>query len=99
MIGTETNDVDGGKVGDAAQFTAGLGLDMKLAENVSFDTDIRFYDELYSDVLAVKENLLLPSFHVWDAGLSYKMYLGADDEKSLNIRVNVNNVNNLTFQN
>jgi hypothetical protein len=28
---------------------------MKLAENVSFDTDIRFYDELYSDVGAVKE--------------------------------------------
>ena len=97
VIGTETNDVDGGKVGDAAQFTAGLGLDMKLAENVSFDTDIRFYDELYSDVGAVKENLLLPSFHVWDAGLSYKMYLGADDEKSLNIRINVNNVSDAVY--
>ena len=97
VIGTETNDVDGGKVGDAAQFTAGLGLDMKLSENVSFDTDIRFYDELYSDVGAVKENLLLPSFHVWDAGLSYKMYLGADDEKSLNIRINVNNVSDAVY--
>ncbi|MDG2450406.1 MAG: TonB-dependent receptor, partial [Saprospiraceae bacterium] len=97
VISTETQDVDGGKVGDAAQFTAGLGIDMKLGENVSFDTDIRFYDELYSDVGAVKENLLLPSFHVWDAGLSYKMYLGADDEKSLNIRVNVNNVSDAVY--
>jgi outer membrane receptor protein involved in Fe transport len=70
---------------------------MKLSDNVSFDTDIRFYDELYSDVGAVKENLLLPSFHVWDAGLSYKMYLGADDEKSLNIRVNVNNVSDAVY--
>ena len=51
VISTETNDVDGGKVGDAAQFTAGLGIDMKLAENLSFDTDLRFYDELYSDIL------------------------------------------------
>jgi hypothetical protein len=97
VIGTETNDVDGGKVGDAAQFTAGLGIDMKLAENVSFDTDIRFYDELYSDVGAIKENMLLPSFHLWDAGLSYKMYLGADDEKSLNIRINVNNVSDAVY--
>jgi outer membrane receptor protein involved in Fe transport len=97
VISTETQDVDGGKVGDAAQFTAGLGIDMKLAENVSFDTDVRFYDELYSDVGAVKENLLLPSFHVWDAGFSYKMYLGADDEKSLNIRVNVNNVSDAVY--
>jgi hypothetical protein len=97
IISTTTNDVDGGKVGDAAQFTAGLGLDMKLADNLSFDTDLRFYDELYSDVGAVKENLLLPSFHVWDAGLSYKMYLGTDDEKSLNIRVNVNNVSDAVY--
>jgi len=97
VISTETQDVDGGKVGDAAQFTAGLGVDMKLAENLSFDTDVRFYDELYSDVGAVKENLLLPSFHIWDAGLSYKMYLGADDEKSLNIRINVNNVSDAVY--
>ena len=92
IIGTETNDVDGGKVGDAAQFTAGLGLDVMLCEGVNFDTDIRFYDELYSNVGAVKENLMLPSFHLVDAGLSYKMYLGVDDDKSLNIRLNVNNV-------
>jgi hypothetical protein len=97
IISTEISDVDGGKVGDAAQFTAGLGLDVMLCEGVNFDTDVRFYDELYSDVGAVKENLLLPSFHLWDAGLSYKMYLGADDEKSLNIRVNVNNVSDAVY--
>ena len=37
----EIQDVDGGKVGDAAQFSAGLGLDIELAERFSFDTDVR----------------------------------------------------------
>jgi hypothetical protein len=59
IIGTETNDVDGGKVGDAAQFTAGFGLDVDLAERLSFDSDIRFYDELYANVGAQKKVFLL----------------------------------------
>jgi len=89
IISTETVDVDGGKVGDAAQFTAGLGLDVDLAERFSFDSDIRFYDELYSNVGAVKENLKLPSFHVVDMGLSYKMFV---NDATLDVRLNVNNV-------
>ena len=89
VISTETVDVDGGKVGDAAQFSAGLGLDIDLAERLSFDTDVRFYDELYANVGAVKENLELPNYHIFDMGLSYKMLL---DSGSLNVRLNVNNV-------
>jgi len=89
VISTETVDVDGGKVGDAAQFTAGLGLDVDLAERFSFDSDIRFYDELYSNVGAVKENLKLPSFHVVDMGLSYKMFV---NDGTLDVRLNINNV-------
>ncbi len=89
VISTETVDVDGGKVGDAAQFTAGLGLDIDLAERFSFDSDIRFYDDLYANVGAVKENLELPSYHVVDMGLSYKMFV---NDGTLDIRLNVNNV-------
>ena len=89
VISTETVDVDGGKVGDAAQFSAGLGLDVDLAERLSFDTDVRFYDELYANVGAVKENLELPNYHIFDMGLSYKMLL---DSGALNVRLNVNNV-------
>ena len=89
VISTETVDVDGGKVGDAAQFSAGLGLDVDLAERLSFDTDVRFYDELYANVGAVKENLELPNYHIFDMVLSYKMLL---DSGSLNVRLNVNNV-------
>ena len=89
VISTETVDVDGGKVGDAAQFSAGLGLDIDLAERFSFDSDIRFYDDLYANVGAVKENLELPSYHVVDMGLSYKMFV---NDGTLDIRLNVNNV-------
>lgn len=89
VISTETVDVDGGKVGDAAQFSAGLGLDVDLAERFSFDSDIRFYDDLYANVGAVKENLELPSYHVVDMGLSYKMFV---NDGTLDIRLNVNNV-------
>ena len=89
VLETESQDVDGGKVGDAAQFTAGLGLDVDLAERFSFDSDIRFYDELYANVGAVKENLKLPNYHVVDMGLSYKMFV---NDGTLDIRLNVNNV-------
>jgi len=89
VLETETQDVDGGKVGDAAQFTAGLGLDVDLADRLSFDSDIRFYDELYANVGAVKENLKLPNYHVVDMGLSYKMFVS---EGTLDVRLNVNNV-------
>ena len=91
VISTTEADVDGGKVGDAAQFTAGMGIDVQLAERLSMDSDIRFYDNLYADVGAVKENLKVPSYHVVDMGMSYKMYVG-EDSNSLNIRLNINNL-------
>ena len=91
VISTSSSDVDGGEVGDAAQFTAGLGIDLQLAERLSMDSDVRFYDNLYADVGAVKENLKVPSYHVVDMGMSYKMYVG-DEGNSLNVRVNINNL-------
>ena len=89
VLSTELEDVDGGKVGDAAQFSAGLGLDVDLAERLSFDTDVRFYDDLYANVGAVKENLELPSYHIFDMGLSYKMFV---NDGTLDVRLNINNV-------
>ncbi len=92
VISTEMTDFDGGKVGDAAQFTAGLGLDYDICENLSIDADWRTYDNLYADVGAVKENLKLPAYDIVDMGMSYRMRLGKDKDKTLNIRANVNNV-------
>ena len=85
------NDLDGGKVGDAAQTTWGLGVRYEFAKNVSFDMDWRNYDDLYANVVA-KENLKLPSYDLFDAGISYKMLVGKDKKNSVNFRFNMNNV-------
>jgi len=88
----ERTDVDGGKVGDAAQFTAGAGFVYRVCEAFSFDADWRTYSSLYASVGAVKENLELPAYDLVDFGMSYKMLLGKDKSNSLNFRVNINNL-------
>jgi hypothetical protein len=92
IISTETEDIDGGKVGDAAQFTYGFGVDIDLLRNLKMDSDYRFYDNLYSNVGGTKDNLKLPSYNLVDMGISYKMLVGKEDNKSINIRFNINNV-------
>ena len=85
-------DVDGGKVGDAAQTTWGLGAKYEIFKQFSIDADWRNYDNLYSNVGAVKDNLELPSYDIVDAGVSYKLLLGSKNKSNVVFRVNVNNV-------
>tara|TARA_B110000259_G_scaffold6940_1_gene7641 strand:- start:2041 stop:4641 length:2601 start_codon:yes stop_codon:yes gene_type:complete len=92
IISEDDEDVDGGKVGDAAQFTLGFGLDYKITDDFSVDFDWRLYDGLYANVGAVKNNLELPSYDVADLGVSYRIKIGEDKDKSLNFRLNVNNL-------
>ena len=92
ILSTSDDDVDGGKVGDAAQFTVGFGLDYNITDNLSVDFDWRLYDGLYANVGAVKENLELPSYDIADLGVSYKFDIGQEKDKSLNFRLNVNNL-------
>jgi outer membrane receptor for ferrienterochelin and colicin len=93
----EVVDVDGGKVGDAAQFSIGLGIDYNILDELSIDSDYRFYDNLYSNVSAVKQNLKLPSFGLLDFGVSYRLGLGDEKSKSLHFRANVNNVLDIEY--
>ena len=90
LLESET-DLDGGKVGDAAQTTWGLGAKFEIFERFSIDADWRNYYNLYSNV-AAKDNLELPSFDLVDAGFSYKMLVGKDKQNAVNFRFNVNNV-------
>lgn len=92
VLESKATDVDGGKVGDAAQITAGVGAKFKIVERLSLDADYRFYDKLYSNAGAVKENLLLPKYDLVDAGISYRMLVGKDKDDSVDFRLNVNNV-------
>lgn len=92
VLRTTSKDVDGGKVGDAAQTTWGLGAKYEIFERFSVDADWRNYYNLYSNVGAVKENLELPEYDLVDAGISYKMLVGKEKKNSVNLRLNVNNV-------
>ncbi len=89
IISETTEDVDGGKVGDAAQFTAGVGLDYVITPQLSFDADYRYYDNLYADVGAIKENLKLPSYGLLDLGATYVWKL--KNNANLTFRGNLNN--------
>lgn len=98
VLDTFEEDFDGGKVGDAAQFMAGLGADLRIVETMSghkltMDADYRAYNKLYADVGAIKDNLELPAYDLVDMGVSYRMPL-KQNEKSLNIRFNINNLFN-----
>ena len=90
--GITVQDVDGINVGDAAQFTAGLGIDYRILDGLSFDTDLRYYDRLYANVNPSQGQLELPDYAIIDAGVSYRLNLTDDKSKSLDFRANVNNV-------
>ena len=92
LLKEEVKDVHGGRVGDAAQTTWGLGLKYQILKGLSVDTDWRTYNDLYANVGAVKENLMLPNYDLVDAGVSYKFIIGKAQTNSIVLRVNVNNV-------
>ncbi len=96
VIDTEIVDVDGGKVGDAAQTTFGLGANWRIFERFSVDADYRYYANLYANVGAVKENLELPSYGILDFGASYRLPIG-NKNHSLYFRGNINNLLNTEY--
>jgi outer membrane cobalamin receptor len=100
QIGTGTTlYLDKVKVGDAAQVTASLGARYEILTGLNVDANYRVADKLYASIDPArfssetnKGSLELPSYGLMDAGISYKMLLGVDKSKSLNFRLNVNNV-------
>lgn len=88
--------LDGVKVGDAAQFTANLGLEWKAFKNFKFNINQFYADKLYAEISAGdfgtegKETLRLPSYTLTNAGVSYKFTFG--EKMGLDLRFNVNNL-------
>lgn len=87
------------KVGDAAQVTASLGASYEVLTRVTVDANYNYNDKLYAGLSPVnftsannKGALELPSYGLMDAGFSYKMLTGKNKDKSVNFRLNVNNV-------
>ncbi|MEN9323666.1 MAG: hypothetical protein RL699_1446 [Bacteroidota bacterium] len=98
---TETLYTDGLKVGDAAQTTASFGAVYEIAERLKVDGNYRFVDNLYASIDPVnfktqaandKGSLQLPAYGLMDAGVSYKLVTGKNQDKAVNLRLNVNNV-------
>jgi outer membrane cobalamin receptor len=96
--------MDKAKVGDAAQMTASLGASYEVLTRVTLDANYNFNDNLYAGISPAnfssatnKGSLQLPSYGLMDAGFSYKMLVGAKKDKSVNFRVNVNNVLDKTY--
>ncbi|MFC0778305.1 TonB-dependent receptor [Flavobacterium sp. HJSW_4] len=87
------------KVGDAAQLTASLGASYEVLTRVTVDANYNFNDKLYAGLSPInfsdpnnKGALQLPSYGIFDAGFSYKMLVGENKDKSVNFRLNVNNL-------
>ena len=98
IVGAEQGvlNLDGVKVGNAAQFTASLGADYTIIDNLKVDATYRYADNLYAsyDATDALDNanfdvFKLPSYGLLDLGASYGLDLG---DNRLSFRVNVNNV-------
>jgi iron complex outermembrane receptor protein len=88
LLSEAIQDVEGSKVGAAAQTTFGLGAAYKITKGLSIDADWRSYSDLYADVV-IKDNIELPAYDLFDAGITYNLKF---TETSLTLRANVNNV-------
>lgn len=91
--------LDGVKVGSAAQMTAALGFDYEFLPRFKFSANSNYFDNLYADInpanFGIQNNkgtLKLPSYTLFDTGLSYKMLVGKDNKDSVNFVLNVANV-------
>ena len=99
-IGTGTLYLKDAKVGDAAQFTANIGVDQKITKNISMDLDYRFVDGLYADYSITDSEftnpdnagaLKLPSYGLFDLGVTGRIGNG------WTIRANINNLLDETY--
>jgi outer membrane receptor for monomeric catechols len=87
----ENNPISGGtattlyldkvKVGDAAQLTASIGASYEVFERVILDANYRYSDHLFASIDPGKFT-----------SATYKMLVGKNKDRSLNFRLNVNNV-------
>jgi len=104
---TSISDIDlsGVKVGDAAQFTFGMGTAFEPMKGLSFDADLNYYARIYGSVdpLAVidaassgedyAETTIAP-YALMDAGITYEFKFGT---QKLRFRGNVKNLLNTQY--
>ncbi|MCF8713858.1 TonB-dependent receptor [Joostella atrarenae] len=110
LVGNYTLYLDGVKVGDAAQVTSRLGIGVMPVEGLRLDASWDRADKLYADFAGDSGNFVdqfgspdnegaleLPDYNLFDAGISYKLVVGKDRDKAINLRLNVNNLFDNTY--
>ena len=94
--------LDGVKVGNAAQFTFGMGTKVKVAKGLSFDTDFNYYARLYGNVNVedvakaqingeVYQNESIRPYALVDFGATYEFKFGS---QKIKFRGNIKNLFN-----
>ncbi len=98
-IGALSLDLDGKKVGDAAQISGKMVLGYKPVKNLSIALNYQYNDGLYAKLNASADSALnelkLPAYHLFDFEANYKIPLKSKDELLLSLAVN--NVLNSTY--
>ncbi|CAL2058516.1 TonB-dependent receptor [Tenacibaculum sp. 190524A05c] len=103
QIGSVNVSLDGVKVGDAAQSTARLGVEIRPWKGFKVDYSQRFVDRLYSaftledsfssGIDGVAEPAIeLPGYALSDLGVSYKWDFNEETNESVSFRLNINNL-------
>ncbi|WP_046758872.1 TonB-dependent receptor [Kordia jejudonensis] len=104
IVGENTLFLDDVKVGNAAQTTMRLAMIVEPVENLKFDISGFRADDLYADIRAEdfdeednQGSLQLPAYNLFDGGVSYKWLVGKEKDKTINFRLNINNLFNTTY--
>lgn len=107
VITESEENLDGVKIGDAAQFTFGMGTQFEVIKGLSFDTDLNYYARLYERVNfgqiqvsnAAGEKYETPAmdpFAIVDAGVTYEVKVVGNHK--IRFRGNVKNVFNTSYR-
>ena len=87
------------KVGDAPQMVFNIGAAYEVAKGLKVDANYRYSDNFYPYIDAAtfknedhQGSIKLPSFSLFDAGVSYRMEVGREKQNAVSMRLNVNNV-------
>ena len=102
LVGNRDIELDKVKVGNAAQFTFGLGTKVDVTKNFSFDTDFNYFARLYGNVdveSILKDQVVgkkftgekLSPYAIVDLGATYQVKFGT---QKLRFRGNIKNLFN-----
>jgi len=92
-------DLDGLYIGNAPQFSFGLGTKFEVAKGLSFDADMNYYTRLYGQmeigtIDGIEQSEQLAPYAIMDAGVTYEFKFGS---QKLRFRGNVYNLFNTSY--